>query len=294
MNWNDRVLELGFRKAKDIHARYGTSYFFATRLFPKEIRSAVHTLYAFFRIPDEIVDSCKGDSIQITQKHLETWRQKWSQAYQHFEETEPVLYAASFVFHQYHIPFEYSDTFFQAMAQDVVKTRYQNYAELEQYMYGSAAVVGLMLSCVIGYQEGALAYAEKLGYAMQLTNFLRDIQEDVVDRARIYMPQDELAQFQLQDSDIIEQRFSEQFRQFMSFQIHRARRLYQEAEPGIDMLNKRGQNAVRVASRLYAAILDKLEQQQSNPFLGRARTSKWEKVVILSGVLLKNNPRSYA
>lgn len=279
MIWHQHTLDTGIAVAKKINAQHGTSYYFANKLFPQSIQQAVHVLYAFFRIPDNIVDLVTD--VELATHQLDDWERKWLDAYHQYSDSEPVLYASSFVFHQYKIPLEYSSAFFQAMKQDLGKTRYETYAELEQYMYGSAAVVGLMLSHVIGFQDPkALDYAAKLGYAMQLTNFLRDIKEDYVERNRIYMPQEELQKFKVTEA-IVQQAFSTQFDNFMQFQIARARQLYREADQGILLLDSHGQLAVRVASRLYEAILDKIEQQGRNIFLGRVRTSKWEKLKLL-------------
>jgi phytoene synthase len=124
-----------------------------------------------------------------------------------------------------------------------------------------------MMSHVIGFKSGALAYAEKLGYAMQLTNFLRDIKEDKEKRGRVYMPQDELA------------RFADDHVAFMKFQIARADAIYDEANKGIPLLDARGRFAVRAASDLYRAILRKIEQQNYD-VTHRARTSFVEKIFI--------------
>lgn len=279
---NGPVFQTGLEEAKKINYRHGTSYFWATLLFPKDIRNAVHILYAFFRIPDEIVDNAKDGEIETISHNLQEWFKKWQQAYLSQVSTEPILYASSAVFHCYQIPFKYSEVFFQAMKQDLHRTRYQSYCDLEKYMYGSAAVVGLMLSHVIGFSDpDALSYATKLGYAMQLTNFLRDMDEDFVERGRIYFPQTELNQFGISDQDIAKKHFTPQFKQFVQFQIARTRALYLEAELGIALLDQKGRRAVRVASRLYAKILQKIEEQDCNIFMGRARTKPIEKALIM-------------
>lgn len=183
------------------------------------------------------------------------------------DETGMVLWATADTFHRYRIPFEYSESFLEAMIQDTWKASYATYEELRSYMYGSAAVVGLMMCHVIGFEKEALPYAEKLGYAMQLTNFLRDIEEDKRLRGRTYLPQDELARF---GSDKIG---------FMKFQIDRADRLYDEANQGIRFLHPRGRFAVRAASDLYREILRKIEARGYDVSV-RVRTSLLEKILI--------------
>jgi 15-cis-phytoene synthase len=262
--------------ARRLNKKHGTSYYFATCLFPWHLREATFALYAFFRVPDEFVDNGAPEQAQ---QLLENWRADWQKAYQLCDSSDPVLRLNAQVFHRYQIPYDYSEIFLAAMFRDLSDTRYASYAELESYMYGSAAVVGLMMSHVIGFADPvALEYAKKLGYAMQLTNFLRDIDEDFQQRGRIYLPLDELRRFGVKEAQFAERHFDANFHALMQFQMQRAHQLYEDAEPGIALLNPEGRRAVRVASALYRAILTKLEQQGSNPFAGRARTSTLEKV----------------
>ncbi len=265
---------------RKLHQKHGKSYYFATRFFSEKIRNATFVLYAFFRIPDEIVDNPEttGD-MKTAQIKLQGWMDEWKQAYEKRNSRHPALRATAEVFHTYQIPFEYSESFLNAMIQDVTVARYSNYESLQEYMYGSAAVVGLMMSYVIGFSTPkALPYATKLGYAMQLTNFLRDIDEDFVQRGRIYLPEEDMKRFGVTETQIKEKICDEKFVALMKFEIERARILYREAEMGIAMLHKDGRFAVRAASRLYGAILHKIEQKNYNIFSGRVRTSTTEKL----------------
>jgi len=269
-------LDGALETCRKIHKRYGTSYYFATRLFPRDIRLATHALYAFFRLPDEIVD---GEDEAIKAERLEKWIDAWHRAYSSGQSNHPVLQAALWVFQRFHIPFRYSEAFLFAMKQDLSKSRYATYVELQEYMYGSAAVVGLMMTHVIGFEdERALQHAEILGYAMQLTNFLRDIHEDYVERGRIYLPQDELVRFHLTDEDIMTGCVDERYRAFMQFQIARTDSLYEQANQGIVLLDRRGRVGVRAGSDLYRLILRKIEAQDYDVFRTRARTSLVEKM----------------
>lgn len=283
----DQVTAL--KACRALQAKHGKSYYFATRLFPKPLREATYALYAFFRVPDEIVDTTSQTPQQAAEA-LETFRADWRKAYQEKDTEHPVLYAAQQVFHQYQIPPEYAEIFLDAMVQDTWKTDYANYAELEKYMYGSAAVVGLMMVRVIGTNgqswESVETQAKKLGEAMQLTNFLRDIREDFDLRNRVYLPQDELSKFGLSREDIQEFVASESWNEFMKFQIARADKLYAEARQGIQGLHPQGRTAVRVAARLYQEILRKIEQQNYNVFEKRASTSTWEKLTLTIKELL--------
>ncbi len=274
-----------YRAARALLKHHGKSYYFSTRLFPRDLQEATCALYAFVRLPDEIVDN----SPQGTPAEIATVRDKlldflarWKVAYEDGNSGDQILDFAAHIFHQRNVPFEYSQSFLDAMIQDTHQTRYSDYEDLERYMYGSASCVGLMMSHIIGYSKPeTLDYATQLGNAMQLTNFLRDIDEDYQQRGRVYMPQDELKQFGLSDEDIAQRRFSPAFREFMKFQVARAHSLYDEANKGIELLNKEGRFAVSSASTLYRAILDKLEEQDFDPFGGRVATSGIEKIALL-------------
>lgn len=275
----DEILLEGFRKCKEITRKYGTSYFFAMRFFPKEMRDAVYAIYAFARIPDEIVDDPQKTSREQSIRDLKSWRQKWIDAIEQGTHDDPVLAAISHVFHKYEIPVEDGEAFLASMFMDEEKCFYENYQELEKYMYGSAGVIGLMVTRIVGYSsKDAFPYAIKLGYAFQLTNFLRDIKEDYEELDRIYMPADELRAYGLSANDLRNQHYGEKFQAFMKFQIERNLKIYREALPGIKMLNWRGRLAVRTAYVLYKAILTEVERVNHNVFLGRVHTNTSQKV----------------
>ncbi|PQV64707.1 phytoene synthase [Abditibacterium utsteinense] len=272
------------RQARAILRHHGKSYYYSTCLFPRELQDATCAIYAFVRLPDEIVDNSPQETPEDLQKvnqDLREFGDEWRLAYQSGESKNPILQLTAQTWHKYQIPYSYSEDFLRAMMQDTHQTDYATYQELEKYMYGSAAVIGLMMSHLVGYQgEQTLEHAQKLGYAMQLTNFLRDIDEDCQLRNRVYMPSDELKQFDLSRNDIENRHFSPDFRAFMEFQGARAHQLYEEANLGIPMLHKEGRFAVATASTLYRAILGKLEQEGWNPFPKRVKTSMPEKIVL--------------
>jgi phytoene synthase len=268
-----------FTVCQALHAKHGKSYYFATRFFPEEQRLATFALYAFFRVPDDLVDETYVHDGEKARAALIHWREEWRKAYEGFPTDEPVLRATAFTFHRFKIPYEYSESFLEAMLQDATKTRYERYDELCNYMYGSAVVVGLMMTYVIGFSDPiALKYAQALGEAMQLTNFLRDIREDYEERDRIYVPMQELEAFGMSEAHIRQHTCDEYWTAFMQFQIQRCDELYTEAQKGIPLLHSSGRLAVAVASRLYQEILRKIEGQDYNIFTSRAHTSTWEKV----------------
>lgn len=273
---------------RKIQKKFGKSYYFATLFLPKEKRQATQVLYAFFRMPDEIVDNPSRRDITEVKKSLLEWKDNWAQACETGLSEDPILDSTAKVFRKYSIPYSYSGYFLDAMITDTEKFRYENYRELEKYMFGSAAAVGLIMSHIIGFSDKkALKHAEMLGYAMQLTNFLRDIGEDYVDRGRIYLPRDEMDKFGISENDISSCRISDNFRDFIKFEIGRARQLYKESEKGIAYLHKDGRFAVRMASVLYETILDKIEKLDCNVFAERAHTNAAEKLLLLLKESLK-------
>jgi phytoene synthase len=192
-----------------------------------------------------------------------------------------VMNAIVHAFHKYKIPVEDGEAFLRSMFMDEEKSEYANYSELEDYMYGSAGVIGLMVTRVVGFESAAaFPYAIKLGYAFQLTNFLRDIREDCDELGRIYMPKDELGRFGLSIDDIRRHSRDERFLEFMKFQIERNREIYRQALPGIKLLHWRGRLAVRVSYVLYKAILNEIERANYNVFAGRVRTNYQQKLAL--------------
>ncbi len=275
-------LQEGYEACRKIMQHHGKSYYFATSFFGEVWKKrSTWALYAFFRIPDDIVDEQPEASSEELRKQLDAYTTEWKQALAG-ESTKPVMMAIADTFARVQVPVAYGDAFLASMAMDIDTKQYATYADLEGYMYGSAGVVGYMMALVIGFQDArALEYAKVLGYAMQLTNFLRDIEKDYTERGRIYVPQDELAQFGLSVEDIAQARWSPQFRKFMQFQIARAWQLYDEGNKCLPLLDARGRFAYQMASVLYARILTKLEQQDCNPFAGRVSTSFLEKLWLL-------------
>lgn len=274
----DSKLKLDLEYCRKIEKKYGTSYYFVTKFFSQKQKLATYALYAFFRIPDEIVDSSETKDAN---KSLRQWIANWQMAFKYKTHDDPVLNAASWVFQEYQIPYEYSEAFLNAMLMDLTKKEYKNYEELEKYMYGSSGVVGIMMSYIIGFSDAkALDYAKDLGYAMQVTNFLRDIKEDLLLRDRVYMPKDELDSFGLAVDDFKKWKINDLYIDFMKFQIDRARNLYNSSKQGVELLDKSGRLAVSTAIVLYSAILTQIEKNKYDVFTKRARTSFLRKIML--------------
>ncbi|CAN5203369.1 phytoene/squalene synthase family protein [soil metagenome] len=282
---NEPANQDALKKAQAIQKQHGTSYYLATQFFPKHFRQATYALYSFVRIPDQIVDEPGKDPLQAKEE-LERWIAAWRGEMEGKASGDSLIKLSTELFTTYNVPRTYGEDFLAAMLQDTTQDRYESYAALEQYMYGSAVVVGLMMAHIVGAVAGAdsekvLKAATCLGNAMQLTNFLRDIDEDYQDRGRIYLPQDEMGRYGVKEHDIASRVMSENLKRLMRFQVERARNLFAAAEPGILLLNPKARRAVRLAGKLYASILDSIVKQDYNPFAGRARVSRSKKVKII-------------
>ncbi len=260
-----------------LHRQYGTTYYFATTRFPRPVRQRVHALYGFVRVPDEIVDGAADDSDR--RQRLQNYRRQLVLGMEGVVPDSEVLRAFCDVCQDIQMPLDEPLLFLDAMESDLDTNRYETYAELKRYMRGSAAAVGLMMCHVLGVPRTPEieAPAMALGEAMQLTNFLRDIGEDLA-RGRIYLPQEDLASFEVTEQDIHQSGISDSWCNLMRFEIERARALYRIADKGIGLLPRTAQKPVKLARVLYARILDRIEDRDYDVFTARARTTKAEKL----------------
>lgn len=272
--------------ARKIEKKHGTSYYIATLFLPEEIKREVFVLYAFVRTPDEYVDNPKAG--EDPQQKLDEWKKEWQKTFETGAGQNEILLATREIFQKYKIPFELSIEFIDSMIQDLSVNRYDTYQDLQKYMRGSAESVGVMLTYIFGYTEPqAFIYARKLGEAMQLTNFLRDIKEDYFDRDRIYIPKEYMQKFGVTEEDIKSQNVTHNFKEMMIFLIKKARNLYRESDDGINMLSPETRFGVRAASKLYEKILNKIENQNYNIYKQRARTNILEKIWLISKAYVK-------
>ncbi len=238
-------------ESKSIHRQTGKTFYYATRLLPERVRRPTYVLYAFFRIADEVVDNPNG--LSPAEQH-ERLLEIEAAALGREPADDPVLAAFSEVRERYGIPDEEIEVFVDAMRTDIEKSRYETYGELESYMRGSAAAVGVMMTIIMETDdtETALPKARRLGEAFQLTNFLRDVGEDIADRDRIYLPQSTLDACGAEPADIEEQRFTDEIGAAIERELKRAEGLYRDGVSGIKYLPRDCQLPVLTAAVLYA------------------------------------------
>jgi phytoene synthase len=179
---------------------------------------------------------------------------------------------------RYHIPRHYALQLIDGVNRDLMQSRYQTFDELATYCYGVASTVGLMSMYIVGFKNNdAVPYAIKLGVALQMTNILRDVGEDYRN-GRLYLPREELTFYGIREQDIAESRVTDNWRQFMKFQIDRTRQVYKESWAGMNLLEREGQLAIGAASIFYQGILDEIEKNDYNVFTQRANLSAMGKV----------------
>ena len=237
-------------ESKSIHRQTGKTFYFATRLLPERVRHPTYVLYAFFRVADEIVDDPGDMSPEEQRERLLEVREA---ALGRRPTDDPVLSAFSEVREEYDIPDHEVEVFIDAMLTDIGKSRYETYEELEAYMRGSAAAVGVMMTVIMETDdlETALPHARKLGEAFQLTNFIRDVHEDIADRDRIYLPLETLKAYGADPEDVKRRRFTDELGHAIDHELRRAESLYREGVAGIKYLPTDCQLPVLTAAVLY-------------------------------------------
>lgn len=238
-------------QSKAIQRRTGRTFHFATRLLPERIRHATYVLYAFFRIADDVVDDPNPPLPNVQRTTLDRIRRE---ALGEKETDDPVLSAFRDIRERYDIPDHEVNKFIAAMEQDVSAERYETYEVLEEYLRGSSVAVAYMMVSVMDPEnaERARPHAKALGEAFQLTNFLRDVREDVIEYERIYLPHSTLERHDVTDEQIERLEFTDGFAAAMQTELERTERLYHRGVDGIAFLPEDSQFAVLLAAVLYA------------------------------------------
>ena len=281
-------LQASYAECKRLNALHGKTYYLATLLLPKSKRPYVHALYGFARYADEIVDDLASTlTVDEKSKVLSTWGEKILNDLASGRSDDAVGRALIDTVNRFHIPHAHFEAFLHSMTMDLSVTEYQTYEDLLEYVYGSAAVIGLEMVPVLGVlEEGAYECAKKLGIAFQLANFIRDVGEDL-DRGRIYLPLDELAQCGVSREMLEARVLTPQIIEALKFQIARVRQLQAEATPGIKMLEATSRPCIEAASTLYCGIVDEVEKIGYDIFNKRAKTSTARRLGVASVAFLK-------
>ena len=289
----DTRLKEAYSYSRAITKFYARTFYMATRFLPNEKQRSIFAIYALCRYLDNLVDESedlilnKEIGIGEVDRKLDEFRNKLLNCYEGYPCDDPILIAFSDTLNKYHIPIDLPFQLMDGVRSDLVKNRYETFNELYDYSFKVASVVGLMTSRVFGFSENrALGYAVDLGIAMQLTNILRDVGEDL-QKNRIYIPKEDLDRFSVSEADLFEGKISDNFVELMEFQIERARSYYSYSDHGIPMLDKDSRLPVYLARYNYGRILDKIEENEYQVFEKRAHLTGIEKFTILPQILVK-------
>jgi len=292
-------LEEAYAVCCGLHRTHGRSYYLATKLLPAWKHRHVHALYGFTRYTDDIVDAGGDSGGPARAARLGRWA---DQFYTAIEGTrapaDPVLRAVRHTIATFGLPRGDFDAFFASMRMDLHVRDYADYAALLEYMEGSAAVIGTMMLPIllapdhapgpVPVAEAAVAResARQLGLAFQLTNFIRDVAEDLA-RGRVYLPSADLERFGVRPDDLAAPSASPAVRQLVAFEIERARAHYRDARPGLAVLPPRSRRCVRLASVVYGGILNRVEQAGCDVLAGRAVVPRRQRAVAVARELAR-------
>lgn len=242
---------------KDKAAKSGSSFYYSFLFLPELQRQAIIALYAFCREVDDVVDETNEPDVARTT--LEWWRQEIKRTFKS-EASHPVGKALQTAIQNFDLHEEYFMEIIDGMAMDLDQFSYSEFKHLALYCHRAASVVGLLSVEIFGYQDRkTLNYAENLGMALQLTNIIRDVREDA-ERGRIYLPQDELQQFNVKTDDLLDLKSSPELIELLKFQTARARQYYQQAMQALPDSDRYTQRTGLIMAAIYQATLDEIER----------------------------------
>ena len=277
------TLAESYALCKEFNKRHGTTYYWSTRVLPSDKRPHVHALYGFCRYADDIVDDLGPVPVAEREAVLASFGERFFRDLAAGASNDPVLMAVVDTVRKFPIDPGCFRRFLRSMTMDLTVTSYETWDDLLGYMDGSAAVIGeMMLPILEPRDEAAFGHALDLGNAFQLTNFLRDVNEDL-DRGRVYIPQEDVHRFGV---DLSKRSCTPEFIALMKFEIERCRMLYESADNGIAMLPPRSARCIRAARVLYSRILERIEAQQYDVFAKRASVPTVRKAVMVARLLV--------
>jgi phytoene synthase len=281
-------LRASYEECKRLNALHGKTYYLATLLLPKAKRPFVHALYGFARYADEIVDDLASElSVEEKAEVLSNWGNTVLADLKKGTSQDHVGRALIDTVKRFDIPHEHFEAFLHSMTMDLTVQEYESYEDLLEYVYGSAAVIGLEMVPILGpLHNDAFEAAKKLGIAFQLANFIRDVDEDL-DRGRVYLPLKELGQFGVTREMLEERVLTPEIIEALKFQIARVRQLQAEAAAGIKMLEPSSRPCIEAASTLYCGIVDEVEKIGYDIFNQRAKTSTGRRIRVAGAAFIK-------
>lgn len=281
----DPDLRASYLECKRLNSLHGKTYYLATLLLPPAKRPFVHALYGFARYADEIVDDLASI---LTEEEKAIALKRWGDGVladiKSGNSKDHIGSALVDTVKRFNIPITYFEAFLHSMTMDLTITEYHSYEDLYEYVYGSAAVIGLQMVAIMGTTSTTSitevnAAAEKLGIAFQLANFIRDVGEDL-DRGRVYLPVSELQAHGVTRNMLEERVLTPEIRDALKEQIERVRRLQKEANAAIKLLSIESRACIEAASELYCGIVDEVEKIDYQIFTKRAKTSNLRRLKV--------------
>ena len=270
----DPEMQESYERCRKLNSQHGKTYYLATLLLPPGKRPYVHALYGFARYADEIVDDL---SSTLSDKEKSDWLVNWGNDFlrdlKRGKSDDPICKAVVDTVNRWEIPKDLFEAFLHSMRMDLTVTQYQTYKDLHEYVYGSAAVIGLQMVPILE-PASQIAYerAQDLGIAFQLANFVRDVSEDLT-RGRIYLPMEELAQFGVDRQYLLRRVADKNVKDALKFQIKRVKELEEKSRSGIDFLHPSSRPCIEAARILYCGIVDAVEEIDYEVFNKRAKVS---------------------
>jgi 15-cis-phytoene synthase len=269
------ALRSGYAACRALNVEHGRTFYLATLLLPAAKRPYVHALYGFARYADDLVDHA-DPSLPIAERNagFAAWCEQVLDELEWGATSTPIVRAVLDTARRWQLPHSYFADFLDSMRTDLTVTGYSTYEDLVQYMWGSAAVIGLQMLPILGRADESVRwdelepYAIELGYAFQLTNFIRDVDEDLR-RGRVYLPQESLDRFGVDRDRLARRRADEPIRNLLAWEIEHARDRYRAAEPGIELVHPTSRDCLRTALTLYRDILDEIEANDYDVFSSR-------------------------
>ncbi len=265
-------------------AASGSSFYYSFLFLPAERRQAIMALYAFCREVDDVVDECNDLSVASTK--LAWWRQEVERVAEG-KPQHPVGLALKKVAPGINLPKEQLLEIIDGMEMDLQQSRYLDFKGLSLYCYRVASVVGLLAAEIFGYQDRQTQkYAHDLGMAFQLTNIIRDIGEDAR-RGRIYIPMDELKQFNVPAADILNGKYSDNFTALMQFQYERAEKYYEQAFAQLPAIDRKNQRPGLIMAAIYRTLLAEIKDENFQVLLQRSSLPPMRKLWLAAKTWIK-------
>ena len=285
---SDPALRESYERCRHLNSQHGKTYYLATLLLPQEKRPYVHALYGFARYADEIVDDLAST---LSDQQKADWLNAWGEGFLNDLDRgwsdDPICRAVVDTVQRWAIPRDHFTAFLHSMTMDLTVTEYATYADLYEYVYGSAAVIGLQMVPILEpTTPEAYDRAMELGVAFQLANFIRDVPEDL-ERGRVYLPLDELAQFGVTRQTLEARVATPAVIEALKFQVQRVRDLEESSRPGIDLLHPSSRDCIDAARVLYCGIVDVVEGQNFDVFAKRATVPLTRRLAVAGPALVR-------